>query len=372
VGQSVAHNKQLKNTPSVDEGRFQGDSGWAKLAFFWFILFLSYKCTRRCSYCYAFNQVGEDNNAEMDDNTFSRLLEWIPEVWKINNIKVNAVSFLGGEPLLRTDRIKKVMDSVYKNTDGMQGNIYTNGDLVDSVNWDDLEGIRWISVNVTDLSIIELSRRMKIIRERSNVKGQTITATLDDYNLERALDIARFGIENRYRLRFYRNLFRGMDAEYKNRLLKKYHELCDLFENYILKGYDVRTVFLFDTLIPSWDNTEYSPYLCGKGIATVYPDGAIGPCLRNQTFKTGTIFDTDPLSKIRCETFHFDVKISDIPDECKKCESRVACQGGCPYDKLLLNGTRSGKSVVCDIHREIIPRLRYLEKLKNGPQTLKA
>jgi radical SAM protein with 4Fe4S-binding SPASM domain len=358
------HDKKLKRMYSIKDGRFQGEGGWAKLAFFWFILFLSYKCTRRCDYCYTFNQVGDDSKMEMDENIFSRLLEWIPEVWKVNNVKVNAISFLGGEPLLRTDRIKKVMDSVYKNTDGMQGDVYTNGDLVDSVNWDDLEDIQWIATNITDISLEELSRRMKIISERSNVKGQTITATLDDYNLARALDITRFGIENGYRLRYYRNLYRGLDSEYKKRLLKKYHEICDLLEDYIVKGYDVRTTFLFDTLIPSWD-LESSPYLCGRTIATVYPDGTIGPCLRNQSFKTGTIFDANPLAKIQCDTFHYDVSRPDLPDECRECESKTACQGGCPFDKLLLTGTTSGKSVVCDIHKEIIPRLRYLDKLEN-------
>jgi radical SAM protein with 4Fe4S-binding SPASM domain len=368
------HDKKLKRMYSIKDGRFQGEGGWAKLAFFWFILFLSYKCTRRCDYCYTFNQVGDDSQMEMDEKTFSRLLEWIPEVWKVNNVKVNAISFLGGEPLLRTDRIKKVMDSVYKNTDGMQGDVYTNGDLIDSVNWDDLEDIQWIAVNITDISLEELSRRMKIISERSNVKGQTITATLDDYNLARVLDITRFGIENGYRLRYYRNLYRGLDSEYKKRLLKKYHELCDLLEDYIVKGYDVRTTFLLDTLIPSWD-FEYSPYLCGRTIATVYPDGTIGPCLRNQSFKTGTIFDANPLAKIQCDTFHYDVSRPDLPDECRECESRTACQGGCPFDKLLLTGTTAGKSVVCDIHKEIIPRLRYLDKLekdmKSAPELLK-
>jgi radical SAM protein with 4Fe4S-binding SPASM domain len=368
------HDKKLKRMYSIKDGRFQGEGGWAKLAFFWFILFLSYKCTRRCDYCYTFNQVGDDSKMEMDEKTFSRLLEWIPEVWKVNNVKVNAISFLGGEPLLRTDRIKKVMDSVYKNTDGMQGDVYTNGDLIDSVNWDDLEDIQWIAVNITDISLEELSRRMKIISERSNVKGQTITATLDDYNLARVLDITRFGIENGYRLRYYRNLYRGLDSEYKKRLLKKYHELCDLLEDYIVKGYDVRTTFLLDTLIPSWD-FEYSPYLCGRTIATVYPDGTIGPCLRNQSFKTGTIFDANPLAKIQCDTFHYDVSRPDLPDECRECESKTACQGGCPFDKLLLTGTTAGKSVVCDIHKEIIPRLRYLDKLekdmKSAPELIK-
>ena len=359
------HAKQLRRMYSVQDERFQGEAAWAKLPFFWFILFLSYKCTRRCNYCYAFNQVCSDTGKmEMDDNTFSRLLDFIPEVWKVNAVKVNAVSFLGGEPLLRTDRIKQIMDNVYAHTDGMQGVVFTNGDVVDSVNWDDLIDIQWISTNITDISINELSRRMMIINKRSNVIGQTIAATLDDDNLERVIDITRFGIENGYRLRYYRNLYRGMDIEYKNRLLIKYHEVCDCLEQYIIRGYDVYTTFLFDTLIPLWNN-ESSPYLCGKGIATVYPDGTIGPCLRNHSFKTGTIFDTNPLNKIQCDVFHYDAEKADIPNECRQCESKTVCQGGCPQDKLLLTGTRSGKSVVCDIHKEIIPRIKYLDKLKS-------
>ena len=362
------HAKQLSTLYSINDGRRQGEGQWSKLAFFWFILFLSYKCTKRCSYCYAFNQVGDDNQAEMDEKTFTRLLEWIPEVWQINNVKVNAVSFLGGEPLLRTDRIKKVMDAVYSNTAGMQGNVYTNGDLVDSVNWDDLEDIQWMAVNITDIGLDELARRMAIIRERSNVKGQTITATLDEFNLGRVLDITRFGAENGYRLRYYRNLFRGIDTTYKERLLRKYHQVCDMLEDYARKGYDVRTTFLFDTLIPNWD-AEYSPYLCGKSIATVYPDGSIGPCLRNQSFKTGTIFDPDPLGKLQCNTFQYGLDKPDLPSECLECPAKAGCQGGCPFDKLLLTGTRAGKSVLCDIHKEIIPRLRDLDKLRDSIRT---
>jgi len=235
---------------------------------------------------------------------------------------------------------------------------------VDSVNWDDLEDIQWITTNITDITIEELSRRMKIICERSNVIGQTIVATLDNYNLERVLDITRFGIENGYRLRYNGDLYRGLETDYNNRLLKKYHELCDLLENYIVKGYDVHTTFLLDTLIPLWD-LESSPYPCGKRIAKVYPDGTIGPCIRDHSFKTGNIFETNPLSKIQSDIFHFDVTKPDLPDECKECESRTACQGGCPHDKLLLTGTTSGKSVACNIHKEIIPRLRRLDKLKN-------
>jgi len=363
VRSPTEHAKQLKAMYSKEDGRLKGEGTWGKLPFFWFLLFLSYKCTRRCNYCYALNQAGDNDEMEMDENTFSRLVEWIPEVWKINNVKVNTIGFLGGEPLLRTDRIKKIMDTVYKNTDGMQGNLYTNGDLIDSVNWDDLEDIQWMTTSITDITTKELSRRMKIISERSNVIGQTIAATLDDHNLARVLDITRFGIENGYRLRYQKDIYRGIDAEYKKRLLQKYHELCDLLENYTIKGYDVQTTFLLDTLIPLWDH-ESSPYICGKRLATVFPDGSIGPCIRDHSFKTGTIFDANPLSAIQCDTFHYEVTRPDIPDECRKCESKTTCQGGCPHDKLLMTGTTSGKSVACDIHKEIIPRLRHLDGLK--------
>lgn len=345
------------------EGRRLADAGWEKLPWFWFLLFLSYRCTQKCSYCYSFNQVGRDNVAEMDDRTFSRLLEWIPQVWRANNVKMNAIGFLGGEPLLRTDRIRQVMDAACRNTDGMQGFVYTNGDVVDTLHWDDLEDIQWISMNVTATAIDELSRRMKIIRERSNVIGQTVVATLDDHNLERALDLTRFGLDSGYRLRYYRNIYRGLDDEYRKGLLGKYHEICDLLEEYVARGCDVHTTFLFDTLIPLWDH-ESSPYHCGKRVATVFPDGSVGPCLRNHTMKSGTIFEPDPMSSIQCDAFHYDVERPDIPEECRACESRTACQGGCPNDKLILQGSTSGKSVMCDVHKEIIPRLRHLEELK--------
>ncbi len=359
VRKLTEHAAQLKKLYSVDDGRLHGTGAWEKFPFFWFLLFLSYQCTRRCSYCYAFNQVGSGNKAEMDENTFARLLDWIPEVWEANKVKVNAIGFLGGEPLLRTDRIRKIMASIFQKTPGMQGTVYTNADLVDSVNWDDLEDIQWISVNITDTGIDELSRRMKIIGNRSSVINQTIIATLDGCNLERVVEIARFGIENGYHLRFGKDLFRGLDSGYKRKLLRKYHELCDQLEKYILEGYPVHTTFLLDMLIPSWTE-DASPYPCGRRIAVVFPDGTIGPCIRDHSYKTGTIFDAEPLNRLQCSGFHYEIAKS---GPCGECESRAVCQGGCPHDKMLLTGAAAGKSLACEIHREIIPRLKHLDQM---------
>lgn len=358
--------EQLKRLYAAEDGRLQGAPGWEKLPLFWFLLFLSYQCTRRCSYCYVMNQSG--TGWDMDEGTFARLLDWIPEVWKANRVKVNAIGFLGGEPLLRTDRIRRVMDAVHRETDGMQGFVYTSGDTVDSVNWDDLQDVQWISTNVTDLGLDELARRMKIVGERSNVIGQTVVATLDDANLERALDIVRFGVEHGYRLRFYRNLFQGLDADYRRRLLAKYHGICDLLEGYASRGYEVHTTFLLDTLVPTWGD-DISPYPCGERAAVVFPDGSIGPCIRNHTEKVGTVFDPDPVARLQSPPFRYDLQRPDLPEECRTCDCRTACRGGCPNDRLLLTGTASGLSPLCEVHKEIIPRLRRLDEMKRkrGP-----
>ena len=45
-------------------------------------------------------------------------------------------------------------------------------------------------------------------------------------------------------------------------------------------------------------------------------------------------------------------------------EVGTSCQGGCPNDKLVLTGSTAGKSVMCEIRKEIIPRMRHLEKVQ--------
>ena len=61
------------------------------------------------------------------------------------------------------------MDTARKHTDGVKGLVTTNGDLVDRVDWNDLENIQWVTINITDSSIEELAGRMMIIADRSNV-----------------------------------------------------------------------------------------------------------------------------------------------------------------------------------------------------------
>jgi radical SAM protein with 4Fe4S-binding SPASM domain len=351
------HDRHLKSIYG-QEGKKGGVGNWIDYPFFWYLIFASYKCTKRCPYCYIFNQ--KDIITEMSDSDYERLCDFVCESYNESNIKVANISFLGGEPLLRTDRIKQMMDRVYQRTPGILATIFTNGDLIDQVNWDDVKDLQTWNLHITDLALEEIERRMKVINKNSTSINQTIVATLDFFNLSRIEEVTKFGMENNYRLRYYRNIYEGNNERYKEEFLKKGHAILDILENYKAAGYTVHTTFLFDTLVPRWKLTDHSPYHCGKRLMAIMPDGSISPCIRNHEYKVGTIYDNDLLKKIKVSCFEMNYRREDIPAECKVCIVRDTCQGGCPNDRKIAYGTFGGKSPFCKIHKELILRMREL------------
>lgn len=345
---------------------------------FWITLYISYKCTRKCPSCYTFKQK-ELEKQEMSDEMFNDLLDFVVKVYYESDISYFLVTFLGGEPLLRTDRIKKFFDRVNKDTPGMGGSIFTNGDLIDKINWDDVKDINLWNLNITNLSIEEAKRRLLIIIKNLNKqnleysfsnrscveatkKTPTMVVTFDDFNIQgnRIEKLIEWCLDNKIRLRLYRDLFKANDEEYKELLLKKYHSILDIVENYQSKGYKIFTTFLMDALIPhDWGYVDefFTPYTCGKRILSIRADGSIGPCLRNHNYSVGNIYSENPTELIKCSDFRYTYKRDGIPEECSICDVNSICQGGCPNDKLLNYENFNTKSPWCKIHKEIIPRL---------------
>lgn len=341
--------------------------GYEYVGLFWLTLYLSYKCTRSCSYCYTRHQ--KDIPSEMSDEMFEHLLEFIPKVYIASKVAVMLIIFLGGEPLLRTDRVRRIMDRV--NKDGLYcgASLFTNGDLLDTVNWDDVKDVIMWNLNVCDLSLAEIKRRTDIIQKNGNVFRQTIVVTMDDENMEgtRIEDIMRLAIENRHRVRLYRNMYKGLDMEYKKAVIKKFHAAIDVAEEYKAKGYPFSYDFFMGILVPhNWDDFGITtPYGCGRGVLSVRPDGSISPCLRDHTSDFGkTIYTEDPIQAVKCDSYRWTYKRDDIPEDCKKCESRQVCQGGCPNDRLVSYGRFDGKPPFCEVDKEIVPRLMALQRKK--------
>lgn len=329
--------------------------------------FLTWNCNRmgskKCKNCWADWQ--GQTTGDMSEEIFQKFCDWTIDYINNNDFKTNAVLFLGGEPLLATDKIRRYMQNIKdKITDEVvTGNIFSNCDLIYDIDPKDLENIQILHFNIANTPIEEARKRIRYIKENLNLYHFRITATLFDSNLDRLEDIARLGIEEGLDLRLYKEMFEANNEAYKDKLIEKWHSTLDVLENeFINKGYHVEIPFLYDGFISNWIH-ETSPYSCGRGIVTIYPDGSIGNCIRNINKKAGTLDDPNPQELIKEDYMKWSWQNhTNLNEKCKSCDIRFACQGGCPQNRYYTYGTFYGEDPWCRVHKAIMPRVKSLGK----------
>lgn len=363
--------REITSNQNKPSKRHLGVGEFKYMPIFFWNFYLSSKCTRRCPQCYTHSS--QFSNLEMSDEKFERLLDFIVDVYNKSNIAIHQLTFMGGEPLLRTDRIKRINDVVSEKTPGMVSVAITNGDLVDSVNWDDLAKVAVWGMNISDISLDEINRRINVIRENNLSGSHTLFATLDNENLHedgRMEDVTAYGLENNCRFRYTINVFKGNDEEYKSKVLKKLHSIIDVCEKYHAKGYEIPTSFILDRTVPhNWEDIEtpyeyFTPYACGRRVISIKVDGNISPCIRNHDLSIANIYDDaeDVLKKLKNPDWEYSFNNKNIDKECMTCDVRYVCQGGCPLTRFNTYGKITGKFPLCQIHKEIIPRLMPITK----------
>ena len=84
------------------------------------VIFLTYRCNFNCSYCYV-------NKKETKELSANKLIKIIKEL-KTKNNEIKEINFMGGEPLLRFDVIKEIIN-IFGNE--FVFNLNTNGYLLD-------------------------------------------------------------------------------------------------------------------------------------------------------------------------------------------------------------------------------------------------
>lgn len=362
--------KLIHRQPKSKNRKFGVDEFKYMPIFFW-NFYLSKKCTRKCPQCYTKSSPISD--MEMSDKMFNRLLSFIIELYEKSDVAIHQLTYMGGEPLLRTDRIKAINDIVSEKTEGMVSVVITNGDLLDKVNWNDLGKVAVWGMNINNLPINEISRRIRVIRENNLSRNHTLFATLDYENLEiknRMEEVIIYGLENDCRFRFTINIYKGNDEEYKKKVLSKLHSIIDVCEKYYIKGYEIPTSYILDRIVPHhWDNIQthhknFTPYACGRRVISVKVDGDISPCIRHHDISIGNIYEQPEviLEKLKKPEWEYSYSNKFIDSECMSCDVRFVCQGGCPLTRLLLYGKIEGKFPLCQIHKEIIPRLMAITK----------
>jgi len=334
--------------------------------------YLTFTCNRvgnnKCPNC--FSEMQGVNSGIMSEEVFEKLCKWSVNFYNNNIFKNQTFIFASGEPLTVTNKIKRLIDYnlKYLSKDIVSGVVWTNGDLIYDIDPMDLENVQIINLNITNIDLDEIKNRIDYIRKYFSVYQVRLIATLFDLNLNRFEDIIRFAMENNLDMRIYKDIYKPDDEEYKDKLIQEWHKIINIIKNdYIRKGKKITIPFLYDGMVANWPYDK-SPYSCGKGIVTVFPDGSIGNCIRNMDKKVGTLDDPNPQELIKEDHMKWSfINNTNTNEECKTCSVRFACQGGCPQNRILSGGYYEGKDPWCRVHKEILPRVRDLGKEINKP-----
>ena len=332
------------------------------------------KCNLRCSYCYL-----SKSPQSMSTNTAFKSIDKILSSAKKHNFQGITFKFSGGECLIESKKILKVVEYAKKQSQkkGIQVrfSMLTNGTLIEPKIAKELKkyGFR------VGVSLDGLGNFNDKFRKYPDKRG--------------SFDDVMKGIDT---LREYKVPF-GVNTVVSNQNIKNLPEFTKYFMS---KGINVMFSLIRETpstkLDSNYDVQEYIEYLnrsldiiysyyprinsrnwgfdrvdfrrlnkrpicrIGESNFMVRQDGKIATCAANSDRTIGSIEDEDLIDIIKKGDFTKGITVEEKAT-CKDCTWRYVCSGGCPL--LTLNTYRVVKqpSPYCKIYKAIIPRILDLE-----------
>lgn len=348
---------------------------------YWHII-LTEKCNSQCRYCYGKSM--EDFDNELDKKfkfDFSAPCDLGIDIQKLKKFilqdKDAKIIFYGGEPLLKIDKIKEIMDA-FKD-DNIKFFMQTNGRLLDTVPKEYMNKFSRILVSIdgdkerTDynrgISTYDLvMENINFIRE-NGYNGEIVarmTISFPDL-FEQAkylIELEKFdSIHWQIDAGFYKGDFN--EAEFTkfvdeyNRSLK---ELADYWMENIREG-RVLKIYPFLGIFETFYYGKSTRLRCGSGYAgyTITTKGDITAC---PVMNSITNFYTGDLDSSIEELKEFDVD-----GRCKKCSYKRICGGRCLYFNQANLWPEKGQKLICDTVifliravKEKMPEIRRLIK----------
>jgi radical SAM protein with 4Fe4S-binding SPASM domain len=273
--------------------------------------------------------------------------------------------FLGGEPMIAFNKIKKIVDFVdeFKASGvewkfGQKGVVFTNGDFLTAGNLREIKDRGMIiNMNPTDVPIRELRKRIEMIK--SICGGCSLAVALDDFNMSRIGDLARLSIEFGVSIRTNRLYNGGTIPGYTEKYLSAMTKLFDIF---LAADKPIRPHWIMESI----GSTLFADYKKEESYFVVIdPNGDIRSCSPDLQTKIGNI-KTHTLEKIKPFTGHVTPGChhwnADNLLECQDCTWKEYCLGGCPYTRKLYCGTYGKKTPFCGAFKALFPMLMSLKE----------
>ena len=102
----------------------------------------------------------------------------------------------------------------------------------------------------------------------------------------------------------------------------------------------------------------------GQSYLAFDTQGRIAKCQMDMAHPVTDSADPDPLATCRASAIGLCNPIVDAKDECRDCEWRYVCGGGCPLQAQRLAGSYYARSPYCAIYQALLPEVARLEMLR--------
>lgn len=372
-GQAAVDPTIFRDSANVEEGRL-------------IELLITEKCNLACGYCLAgANQSLPHMSEEIARTTVDRAFDMDGEDGL-------TFEFSGGEPMLRFDMVRGVVDYIRSHPKRRDRHVYicvqTNGTLLDA------ERVDWLARNEVQvgLSIDGDPRSHNLSRPQVNGKGSfdkvlngldllqragiasSALVVLNRSNIGSVEALIEFLLENGIRwVKLNPVAYLGTARAAWDAFGLEPEEVIDYFDRF------VRTVVArqCDIFEANWlDMTRHlvskrreSRCLrghCGAGDSfnAIAADGTIYPCGRatqSPGLALGNVMtETGALNAAGARNEHIQAikaRRPDTLDDCKTCTYRELCQAGCSVQAYERHGTVRHKTPECQFNKTLYPRL---------------
>ena len=340
-------------------------------------LHLSQQCNLRCSYCF----LAKENSAMMDLPTGKAAVDAVFRAARQRNLSRVTLKYAGGEPLFNLKLIRRLHRYAKQKAQAqgvyLEEVILSNGTLLSRHT---LSFIRQADIRLmvsldgvgeahnAQRPLVDGSGSFKLVKqgiERAIAQGilPHLSITITGGNAQDAANAVAFALDRNltFNLNFYReNHYAHIAAASNEQLIAAMRAVFAVIEAR-LPRYSV-----LSSLIDRANFSNLHTRTCGVGQNYLVIDhqGQIARCQMDMETPVTSIYATDPLTPLAETQSGFQNLPVDEKEDCRQCEWRYWCSGGCSLLAYRTTGRANAKSPYCQVYKTLYPEALRLEGLR--------
>jgi uncharacterized protein len=342
-------------------------------------LHITDRCNMRCAYCYlphARADMSVETGHAAIDATFRSALA--------HDYRQVKLKYSGGEPLLRFPLISELhhhaqtlADQNYLSLDGV---VLSNGTLLTTEIVETMQslGLR-LMISLDGLgdshdrhrfyadrhgSATDVTRAVELALACGLVPD--ISVTVSSRNVDGLPELVAWLSERElpFSLSFYRE--NDLSASHADLKLREEKIISGMLATYKIIEANLPRRSLLTSLVDRANLAAPHLRTCSVGHSYLVIDerGRVAKCQMDMANTVTTIHDPDPLARVRESSKGIRNLPVDDKVECRDCQWRYWCAGGCPLQTYRATGRYDAKSPNCAIYRALYPEVIRLEGLR--------